>query len=110
MEFESEKTGASMVVKVKGRMDATTAGEFEQEMARHMEAGEKNFVVDLAGLQYISSAGLRAILTVAKKLKSGGGQMAFCRLQGIVQEVFSLAGFSSMFALHDSLEAALGQA
>jgi len=110
MEFESHKQGNFLVLKVKGRMDAVTAPEFEAYCAKLMEAGDKAFIVELAGLEYISSAGLRSILAVAKKLKAVQGDIRFCGLKGMVQEVFSISGFSTMFPIADTAEAAASKA
>ncbi len=107
MEFKAEKRDAAMALQVFGRMDAVTAPEFENECQKHIDAGETVMVVDLAGLEFISSAGLRSILATAKKLKSAGGKMVFCNLSGMVKEVFQVSGFASMFPMADSLDEAL---
>lgn len=109
MEFDSGKQGNAVVVKVKGRMDAVSAPEFEAECGNWVDAGEKTLIVDLGGLEYISSAGLRSILAAAKKIKATQGSISFCNLLGMVREVFSISGFASMFPIHDSLEEALSK-
>jgi len=110
MEFTGTKSGDALVLTVSGRMDALTAQEFEAECARWLEAGEKRLVVDLAGLDYISSAGLRSILAAAKKLKAQGGGMAFCALAGIVAEVFAVSGFNKLLPVFPTRDEALAQA
>jgi anti-anti-sigma factor len=107
MHMRSEKKGARLVVSVSGRLDAVTASDFETGAQGWIAAGEKNVLVDLEELEYISSAGLRAILASAKKLKAGQGQMEFCGLTGMVQEVFSISGFNSIFNIHASQDEAL---
>jgi len=107
MEIERYKQDRFCVIQVKGRMDAVSAPEFETACAKCMEQGDTAFVVDLAGLEYISSAGLRAMLVVAKKLKSNNGSISFCSLTPTVERVFSISGFRSMFSVHDSLTKAL---
>jgi len=109
MEFQTSKEGNAIVIKVSGRMDAVTAPEFESECDSRLEKGERFFVVDLGGLEYISSAGLRSILSTAKKLKAAQGSIHFCNLSGMVQEVFTISGFSTMFPVHGTLEEALAQ-
>ncbi len=109
MEFDSVKQGGGVVIKAKGRMDAVTAPEFESECAKWLEKGEGVLVVDLGGLEYISSAGLRSILSAAKKVKAVQGNIRFCNLSGMVQEVFSISGFSTMFQISDSVEEALSE-
>lgn len=107
MDFNSTKQGDFWVVVAKGRMDAVTAPEFEKECNAAMDNGENTFLADLGGLEYISSAGLRSILTTAKKLKASGGSISFCNLSGMVKEVFTISGFNAMFKMYDSVENAL---
>ncbi|MBN2141168.1 MAG: STAS domain-containing protein [Desulfovibrionaceae bacterium] len=107
MELKCTKDSGRLVVAVKGRMDAVTAPDFEKGCAAEIDRGEKDMIVDLGGLEYISSAGLRAILSTAKRLKAAGGGIRFCSLKGMVQEVFTVSGFSSMFPIHDALDEAL---
>lgn len=107
MEFEAAKQDGKTIVTVRGRMDAVTAPEFEAEIDKHLQAGETSVVADLAGLEYISSAGLRSILTSGKKLKAAGGALAFCGLGGMVEEVFSVSGFTAMFKVFPTAEDAV---
>jgi anti-anti-sigma factor len=110
MQLNGYKQDAFFIVKVSGRMDAITAPEFEKTCLEWIQQGESTLVVDLEGLQYMSSAGLRSILVVGKKLKSVGGSFSFCSLTSNVAHVFSISNFDSMFPVHDSLHKALGKA
>jgi anti-anti-sigma factor len=107
MEWVSEKVGRMVTIRVTGRMDAVTAPGFEQECSRWIDQGENDLAVDLSELEYISSAGLRAILGTGKKLKSRGGSLAFGGMSPMVREVFEISGFSAIFAVYDTLETAL---
>lgn len=109
MHFTGTKNGGSLVLTVTGRMDALNAQEFEAECLRWLEAGEKRLVVDMSGLDYISSAGLRSILAAAKKLKAQGGDLAFCALTGIVAEVFAVSGFAKLLPVFATLDEALSR-
>ena len=103
MQFESAKQGKAVVIKAKGRMDAASAPEFEAECGRFIDQGETLLAVDQGGVEYLSSAGLRSILATAKRLKARQGEIRFCGLTGMVQEVFSVSGFSSMFQVRPTL-------
>jgi len=95
------------IVTVTGRMDAVTAPEFEKCMGDWIDAGETQFVVDFEGLDYISSAGLRSILTIAKSLKVKEGQIVLCALRDTVKEVFEISGFSTIIPVCESVDAAI---
>lgn len=88
-------------------MDAVTAPNFEKECTSWIGKEEKKVVVDLSGLEYISSAGLRSILIMGKQLKAKGGALVFTGMCGMVKEVFDISGFATLFPAHPSLEKAL---
>ena len=107
MEIQTRKEKNAVIVSVKGRMDAVTAPEFEKNLSDLIAKGENNFLLNFDGLEYISSAGLRAILATAKKLKEKGGKILLTGLKGSVDEVFKIAGFHSIFKVFESEEAGL---
>jgi len=108
MDFQSRQENNVTVVTVSGRMDALTAPVFQDRMSGLIAVGDTVLVVDLALLEYISSAGLRSILTIAKALKSKGGQLIFVNVTGTVRDVFDMSGFGTIFPMHGSLADALG--
>ena len=101
-----EAQGAVMVAPT-GRLDATNAREFEERLGPCIGAGHLRIVLDFAGLEYISSAGLRSILSTAKTLKSRQGVLALCCVSGLVREVLSVSGFDSFLALYPDRAQAL---
>ena len=110
MEILSRMENGTAVVTVKGKMDALTAPAYQQELSGLIAGGTTAFVVDFDGLDYISSAGLREILSTAKVVKGKGGEVRFANVKGTVREVFEMSGFSSIFPMHDSVAAALAKA
>jgi len=103
----SRQHGAATVIEPNGRIDSITSKEFEQAIVAPLVSGSGRLVVDLSGLEYISSAGLRVFLTAAKQCKSAGGALTLCSASDGVREVFEISGFSNLFGLHDSVEAAI---
>jgi len=99
MKIETEQKDSGLVVSVSGRLDVTTAPEFQKTCVELVEQGGNTVIVDCGGLEYISSAGLRSILFLAKKLKEQGGALKFCGLTGMVDEVFKVSGFHAMFKI-----------
>lgn len=107
MEIQTRKEANATVVTIAGRLDAVTAPEYEKRLNELIAGEEAGFVVDFEGLDYISSAGLRALLATAKKLKVKGGQIRFANVKGTVKEVFDISGFGSIFQMDDSVAASL---
>jgi anti-anti-sigma factor len=98
----------SLVVEVKGRLDALTSPKLEAECQTWIDQGEKALVMDFGGVDYISSAGLRTILILARQLNGRGREIRFCGLKGMVQEVFTISGINSLFPVFPSVTEALG--
>lgn len=95
------------VTRISGRMDATTVAEFNEECQNLLKSGSGRIIIDLAGLEYISSAGLRGILTMGKACKTAGTALAFCSMQNMVADMFKLSGFTSILKVYPTLDEAL---
>jgi len=89
-----------------GRLDSNTAKAFEEKVIGAIEADKPRMVIDLAGLDYISSAGLRVLLMAAKRIKAAQGNLILCGLQPHVREVFDVSGFSTIFSIQPDRAAA----
>lgn len=107
MELHVKNEENGVLVSVTGRMDAVSSPEFEKEISSLIDEDNVNFVIDLAGLDYISSSGLRSILVTAKKLKGKNGRIMLASLQAVVREVFEISGFSTIIPIYESVEEAM---
>lgn len=107
MKIETAKEKNTAIVSVKGKIDAVTAPEFEKVLANLIVQGENAFLLNFNGLEYISSAGLRSILSAAKQLKPKNGTIILSGLKGPVKDVFKISGFDTIFKIFESREDAL---
>lgn len=106
MDLNANHDGKSLVVSLAGRLDVVNAPRFEATLLEEVQRGETSFILDLSDLEYISSAGLRALLVLAKRVQALQGKLLLCGLCGGVQEVFDVSGFSSIFVCCPDLAAA----
>ncbi len=97
MEIGESREGEALVLALDGRVDSGTAPSFETRLATAAQKGEQKVVVDFADVGYISSAGLRALLSGAKKVQNSGGRLAICGINMNVREVFEISGFLAVF-------------
>ncbi len=110
LDIGSETHGDFRVLKLNGRLDTETSADFELAAHDLTSAGERRFVVDMGGISYVSSAGLRVLLALAKEVNSGsGGALRLCSLAPSVRQVFDLSGFSKLFTIAQDLDGALGE-
>jgi anti-sigma B factor antagonist len=107
MEIKQEKKGDVIVLNVSGRLDATTAPDLESELVPLIEKNGKKIVINVDGLEYISSAGLRIMLLGMKMIKKVEGQMMLCEMKDHIREIFEIAGFLPIFTIVDTEEDAL---
>ena len=91
MTISKTQNGSVLKVALEGRLDTMTAPELETELKGSMD-GAESLVLDLSKLEYISSAGLRVLLS-AHKTMSGKGGMKVTNVNEIVREVFEVTGF-----------------
>jgi anti-sigma B factor antagonist len=106
MECKESKIKDVSVLEIIGRLDATNSSTLEEQITESINNGNHQFVADLSQLDYISSAGLRVFLAIAKKL-SNIGQIHLCCLQTQVKEVFEMSGFTTIFKLYDTQDEAV---
>ncbi|MDR3496362.1 MAG: STAS domain-containing protein [Ancalomicrobiaceae bacterium] len=99
----------ALVLAVTGRIDSNNAGRIEAEILKHVGPGLDRLVIDLAGLDYISSAGLRVLLITAKKMRQLGGRFALARLRPQITEVMEVSGFTAIMPCLASLDEALAR-
>lgn len=90
MTIVKEEQGTTLLVKPEGRLDTNTSKELEQTLAPEIEKYEA-IVLDFSALQYLSSAGLRVLLSVQKKMK--GKEFRLTNVNSNVMEVFEITGF-----------------
>ena len=103
LSISSAKMQDSLVVTLDGRIDANSAKELEQQCLSWIDGGEKKLVLDFAAVHFISSAGLRVILLIAKKLEPLQGQVKLCGLNATLKDVFEISGFSKLFVIVPSV-------
>ncbi|MCR5735556.1 MAG: STAS domain-containing protein [Lachnospiraceae bacterium] len=97
MTINKEKNGTSMTVALEGRLDTTTAPELESELRESLD-GIEELVFDLKSLDYISSAGLRVLLST-QKIMNKQGSMKVTGANEDIMEIFEVTGFSDILTI-----------
>ncbi len=95
------------IMEIEGRIDANTASEVEKELNTLKEKNAVKIIVDFAGVNYISSGGLRVFLTALKWARANNGDLKLAKLEKNVEKIFKLAGFTKIFNIMTDLESAL---
>lgn len=93
MTINEIKNDNRVILELTGRLDSSNANELDKTIAE-IPDNTKDLVFDLNGLDYISSAGLRSMLTAQKKMSAANGKLTVTNLNEIVREIFEVTGFS----------------
>lgn len=107
LKIQSEKKGTATVIKLSGQIDASTAPNLSAELKKQVAGGNAKLVCDMAGVDYISSAGIGTLLAGLKDAKSGKGDLRLAGLTSEVKDVFDLLKFSALFSMTGSVPEAL---
>src|ERR671912_78094 len=96
METDIKHENKTTTVSVKGSVDALTAAELTKTIRKQIEEGHANLVVDLTGLAFMSSAGLRSLLGAVKESRSHGGDLRIVSTNPGIDKVLKMSGFHNI--------------
>jgi anti-sigma B factor antagonist len=108
MEITVSEMKRVQLFEVVGRVDSTNASELGDVMDKTVDSGNSNLVLDLSGVEYMSSAGLREMVRVLKRVKRGGGDLRIANPSERVKEVLELAGLDTIFEVYPTQVEAVG--
>ena len=97
MKINKTQNGTDLVIALEGRLDTMTAPELEAELKGCL-GGAETLTMDFAQLEYISSAGLRVLLSAYKAMSPKGG-MVVTNVNDVVREVFDVTGFADILTI-----------
>ena len=107
MEISTKTEKDISIISASGRIDTLTYESFLAALTGLIRAGTRSLVVDLGGVDYTSSAGLRSILSAQKDIRREAGDLRLAAVQPDVLKVLKLSGFTSIFKIYDTVEAAV---
>lgn len=107
MTITEETHDRTHVLLLSGRLDGVTCDALAARIDALIADGRAQLLLDCGGIAYVSSAGLRVLLTGAKRTKAAGGSLSCCQLQPMVRQVFDLSGFGAILPVYPDRAAAL---
>ncbi len=108
MEINSSEMKRVQLFEVIGRVDSNNAAELGAALDGVVDDGKNNVVLDLSGVEYMSSAGLREMVRVLKRVKRSGGDLRIASPSDRVKEVLELAGLDTIFEVYPTQVEAVG--
>src|SRR5262245_53634914 len=102
----AERNGYA-ILSVRGEVDVYTAPKFRERLIELVSEGKHRIVVDLEGVEFLDSTGLGVLVGGLKRLRSHDGDLLLVCTQSRILKVFEITGLTKVFAIHDSVDAAL---
>ena len=109
MEWNVKVENGCSIVSLSGRLDAVTSPLYEQKIRELYANGPCRLAVDFDKLDYISSAGLRVLLLLAKLSKETGGKLCLANIRNTVRSVFEMSNFTTLFVIKETLAEAIAE-
>ena len=107
IDVNQEELGNVIILRISGRLDATSSPVLEKQVMALIESGKHLLVMNFENVEYLSSAGMRLLLAATKKLKSQDGKILITNVVENVMEVIKMAGFDHILHLFQTEEDAL---
>ena len=107
IEIKEEKKGDVLILRMKGRLDAISSPAAEKKVFEHINNGYTKLILDFATIAYLSSAGMRMLLSTSKRLKTLSGKLVVCNITSNVMDVLQMSGFDHVLELSKTEEEAL---
>ena len=104
-----ERIQGILIAIILGRIDSSNADEFQKGLEAEINSADQALLLDFERVSYISSAGLRIGLIMAKQFKAPGKQFGICSLSDPVSEVVVASGFNEIISIYESRDEAIGE-
>lgn len=104
METQVEEKGDVVVIRLEGRLDAASSPQLEKQINSIIETGHFKIVLSFASCDYLSSSGMRLMLSVLKKLKNLEGKLVACNMNDDVMDVIKMTGFQQVLEIYPTEE------
>jgi len=108
LQWTQENRGDALVLSPKGRVDEATADDFKDTLVEAMQNGPDTAVIDLAGIDYMSSRGLRGFTLAQRAATQGGTTIVLAAPNDTLREILQISRYDTIFTVADTIEAALG--
>jgi anti-anti-sigma factor len=105
--FNEQQVGQATVISIAGSIDALTAGEVTSFLSAQVQSGKHHLVADLSQVDFMSSAGLRAILATLKESRQEGGDLHLAAAQPGVEKILKMSGFTSILKSYPTVAEAV---
>lgn len=109
MNLTKDEQQGKMIIRCEGRLDAISSPQLEIALNRIIDEKQNKILIDFNKIDYLSSAGMRLLLSMTKRLKTKGGQLGLFSIHEDVMEIIRMAGFEHILNIYHDEKQALGK-
>ena len=102
--IQEEAEGDILILRMSGRLDAVSSPTAERKVFDYVNHGQHKLLLDFSGIDYLSSAGMRMLLSVTKKLKTLSGKLVLCSVTINVMDILKMSGFDHVLEITQTEE------
>lgn len=107
MQFTQDEQAGNMIIRCEGRLDATSSPQLEAALNALVEKKQSKIAIDFEKVDYLSSAGMRLLLSMTKRLKTEGGKLVLCSIHDDVMGIIRMAGFEQILNIYGTEQEAM---
>lgn len=107
MEFKSTKLGSHTLIHLNGRLDISNSDEVDMKLAPDIQSGIGDIIINLSGIPYISSSGIRVFVSLVRELDVQGRKLKLCNITPPVKKIFDVVELLDLFEVYESEEEAI---
>jgi anti-sigma B factor antagonist len=107
MEIQTHEYKRVAVLSITGRIDSATSAEFEAALQEVIGRGKRNLILDMSQVEFLSSSGLRVLVTTLKSLRKSGGELCIAQPSQRARDAIDIAGLDVLFRFFDDRESAI---
>ena len=107
MSLNIEDKGKAKIVKLEGKLDVNLSISVETELEQLVEAGSNKLILELSGVEYLSSSGIRVFISIMRKIKSKDGKLVLACVPDIIKKILKTVELEDLFEVYESVDDAL---
>lgn len=107
MSLKVDDRGKAKVVSLTGKMDVSLSMTIEQELEELVDSGAVNLILEISGVEYLSSSGIRVFIAIMRKVKDKNGKIVLAQVPETIKKILKTVDLEDLFEVYDSVDKAL---
>ena len=107
MSLNIEDKGNVKIVKLSGKLDVNLSMSIESELEQLVDSGSNNIILELSGVEYLSSSGIRVLISIMRKIKDNNGRLVLSSITDLIKKILKTVELEDLFEVYENVDEAL---